>query len=121
MAKIIIIRDEEHPLLEKIEEKIKSSKENCQIITWQESLNFDYSEINIVFMDRMGEKLPTYESQILAMNFLSQRDNFKIINNPLTYIFTRNKILTYYYLKDNGFDIPETYIITDLKDTFMTM
>lgn len=112
MHEIVIIRDDLHPLLEKIEERILQLKHKVVILYWKDIIDYDFSNVKVIFMDRMGELFPTYETQIYYINAIAKQKGIKIVNTPEKYVIARNKILTMIYLEHAGIRIPKTSIIT---------
>lgn len=115
MNDIVIIMDDMHPLLEKIKEKIIQSGYSVILLHWKEIVTYDFNGVKIVFMDRMGELYPTYETQVFYLYKLSLEKNFKLVNDPYRYMIARNKITTTLYLSETNINIPKTFIITDIS------
>lgn len=118
MSEIVIIRDDLHPLLKKIEERILQLGHTATILHWKGVVNFNFSGVKLIYMDRMGETYPTYETQIFYISEIAKREGIKIINDPQKYINARNKILTALYLENNRINIPKTYIVTEIEQIY---
>ena len=61
MSKVVIIRDEKHPLLEQIERYAKKQGVKIDTVYWKETTLYNFKDTTVVFMDRMGELYNTYD------------------------------------------------------------
>ena len=115
MSKVVIIRDEKHPLLEQIERYAKKQGVKIDTVYWKETTLYNFKDTTVVFMDRMGELYNTYETQIIWLNEMLNDMNIQIVNDPQIYFWMRNKILSYIKFTEMGFDIPKSIVITNKR------
>lgn len=111
MARIGVIVDTMHPLLERIQERLRTLGDETRFIPWREIVlrpgAGGHRDCALLYLDRLGEDKRCYLAQIMSLAHAGPR----AINAPDAYARARNKVLAGLALVSKGFLMPPTTIV----------
>jgi glutathione synthase/RimK-type ligase-like ATP-grasp enzyme len=89
-----IISDDNHPLLDRICARLQEHGTQASLVNWKSlahspQVTNPLTNFDLLYLDRMGERTRTYDTQLNLLIELSQK--IAIVNPPESYIRTRNK------------------------------
>ncbi len=114
--RIGILKDETHTLIENIRSSVRDMGHDCEFIEWSDltiqlrngSLHSSLNSYDVIYLDRMGEKTPSYTTQLDLLDRLSH--HVRILNAPRAYTTARNKALTALAFQHYGIPHPRSSI-----------